>query len=148
MSGPYAHVLVGTDGSPSARIAVRHAARLAKLSGARLTVASAYTRSGPGSGPMLAPDDEWLATDAAAAQDHVVEAQQLARGEGVGNVHCRTEAGDPASVLLDLSAQVNADAIVVGSRGMATRSRFILGSVPNRISHHAHCDVVIVRTVD
>jgi nucleotide-binding universal stress UspA family protein len=144
---PYRRVLVGTDGSPSAAIAVRHAARLALISGGELTIVSAYTRSAVTVSPMVSNEDAWMVTDAAGAQDHVVGGQDLARAEGLAAVHCRTDAGDPAAVLLDVASEIGADVIVVGSRGMAAASRFLLGSVPNRISHHAGCDVVIVRTV-
>jgi nucleotide-binding universal stress UspA family protein len=142
--------MVGTDGSPTAAQAVGHAARLAAASQARLTIVSAYTRHRDNPAELEAPvgDDEWIATDAAGAQDHVVAAQEIARAQGLDRVAGRTEAGDPAAVLLDLASEVGADVIVVGSRGMAAASRFLLGSVPNRISHHAECDVVIVRTAD
>lgn len=145
--GPYQHVIVGTDGSATAQVAVLHAARLARACGARLTIVSAYTRAPVGATDLVSPD-AWLMSDAAGAQDHVVDGQKLALTEGAPNVRCRTEAGDPASVILDVAADHTADAIVVGSRGMATASRFILGSVPNRVSHHAACDVIIVKTAD
>ena len=148
-AGPYHHVVVGTDGSATAKLAVNHAAQLAVLCSARLTVVSAYTRQ-EGQPAELAPpgDDGWAATDAAGANDHVLAGQDLARSAGVVHGGARTEAGDPAAVLLDVAESVGADVIVVGSRGMAAPSRFVLGSVPNRVSHHASCDVVIVRTGD
>jgi nucleotide-binding universal stress UspA family protein len=36
--------------------------------------------------------------------------------------------------------------IVVGSKGMHGGRRFLLGNVPNKVSHHAPCSVMIVRT--
>jgi nucleotide-binding universal stress UspA family protein len=149
--GPYARIVVGTDGSATAASAVRHAAQLAVACGARLTIVSAYRHVDPKVAELEVPtgaDDEWMATDAAGAQDHVVDGLEVAKAEGASNVHGRTEAGDPAAVLLDVSEDVSADLIMVGSRGMAAPSRFLLGSVPNRVSHHAPCDVVIVRTAD
>jgi nucleotide-binding universal stress UspA family protein len=92
--------------------------------------------------------DSWMVTDAAGAQDHVLDGQELAKAEGLAQVHGRTESGDPAAVLLDVAGDVGADLIVVGSKGMAAASRFLLGSVPNRVSHHAPCDVEIVRTTE
>ena len=145
--GPYRHVLVGTDGSATAGDAVRHAAELAVACGAKLTVMSAYTRRETAPGLSI-PDDEWMVTDAAAANDHVLAGQDVARKVGVTTVGGRTEAGDPASALLDVATEIGADLIVVGSRGMAATTRFLLGSVPNRVSHHAPCDVIIVRTAD
>lgn len=149
--GPYSHIVVGTDGSPTAGQAVRHAAQLALATGARLTIVGAYQHSDVHLGGLEAPagpEDGSMATDAAGAEDHVIDGLEVARAVGAANPHGRTEAGDPASVLLDVAAEVGADLIVVGSRGMAAPSRFLLGSVPNRVSHHAPCDVVIVRTAD
>ncbi|MHB8465825.1 MAG: universal stress protein [Acidimicrobiales bacterium] len=148
-AAPYRHILVGTDGSATAGDAVRHAAQLAVACGAKLTIMSAYIRR-EASQDMLgtSEEDSWMVTDAAGANDHVVAGQDLARQEGVKNLGGRTEAGDPASALLDVASDVSADLIVVGSRGMAATTRFLLGSVPNRVSHHAPCDVIIVRTAD
>jgi nucleotide-binding universal stress UspA family protein len=144
---PYRHILVGTDGSTTAGDAVRHAAELAKACDARLTIMSAYSRHDAAGAPL--PDDEaWMVTDAAGANDHVIAGQAIAKKLGVTNLGGRTEAGDPASALLDVAADLGADLIVVGSRGMAAPTRFLLGSVPNRVSHHAPCDVIIVRTAD
>jgi nucleotide-binding universal stress UspA family protein len=146
VAGPYNHVVVGTDGSATAEAAVRHAADLAKACGAALTIVSAYTRSDPEPGAATPAGEEWIATDAAGAQDRVVAGVDVAAKSGVQDARGRTGAGDPASVLLDIAGDVGADVIVVGSRGMASASRFLLGSVPNRVSHHASCDVIIVRT--
>ena len=55
-------------------------------------------------------------------------------------------AADPASLLIDAADDSGGDVIVVGSKGMTSAKRFVLGSVPNKVSHHAPCDVVIVHT--
>ena len=54
--------------------------------------------------------------------------------------------GDPADSILDVAEERNADLIIVGNRGRTGAKRFLLGSVPNRISHHAPCAVLIIRT--
>ena len=54
--------------------------------------------------------------------------------------------GDPADAILDVAEEHKADVVLVGSKGMTGAKRFLLGSVPNKISHHAPCDVWIVRT--
>ena len=89
-----------------------------------------------------------MVSDAAGAEEHVGKAQDLVRDLGLTKLGGRTENGDPAAVMLDIAEELGVDVIVVGSRGMATASRFVLGSVPNRVSHHATCDVIIVRTGD
>ena len=55
-------------------------------------------------------------------------------------------AGDPAEVLLSEAEKRGVDLLVVGSKGMQSSSRFLLGSVPNNVSHHTPCDLLIVRT--
>jgi len=54
--------------------------------------------------------------------------------------------GDPADAILDVAEERDADLIVVGNKGMTGARRFLLGSVPNKVSHHAPCSVLIVRT--
>jgi nucleotide-binding universal stress UspA family protein len=60
---------------------------------------------------------------------------------------CHARKGDPADALLQVAEENGADLIVVGNRGMTGAKRFLLGSVPNKVSHHASCSVLIVRTV-
>ena len=145
---PYRNVLVGTDGSPTADLAVRHAAQLAKACGARLTVATAYLPD-PATARIAdeAPEEiRWRITDSAAAEGRAEGAVEIAKGVGVGDVRVRVGRGDPADVLVELADDTGADVIVVGSKGMSSPARFVLGSVPNKVSHHAPCDLVIVRT--
>ena len=52
--------------------------------------------------------------------------------------------GDPADAILDVAEERNADLIVVGNKGMTGARRFLLGSVPNKVSHHAPCSVLII----
>ena len=80
-------------------------------------------------------EDVNLVLDAAAAQ---------ARREGV-EVHTHPVEGDPADAILNVAEKVKADLLVVGNKGMTGARRF-LGSVPNNVSHHAPCSVIIVRT--
>ena len=113
---------MGTDGSPTAARAVARAAEVAGATGATLTVLTA------GTGPRA----EQVAAEAAQALgDLPVEAKVVA--------------GDPASVLVDEAAR-GYDLLVVGNRGMTGISRFLLGSVPNKVSHHTPCPLLIVHT--
>jgi nucleotide-binding universal stress UspA family protein len=61
-------------------------------------------------------------------------------------VECHTAPGDPADVLVEVARSVDADVLVVGNRGMRGTGRMIMPSVPNRGSHRAPCDVLIVDT--
>jgi nucleotide-binding universal stress UspA family protein len=138
---PYRNVVVGTDGSETAELAVRHAAELAKGFDARLTVVTAFTPRPEDEAKRLqtAPEDvRWAITDATSAEERARRARSIAHEVGVDDVVLRVESGDPVDS--------GADVIVVGSKGMTSAKRFVLGSVPNKVSHHAPSDVVIVHT--
>ena len=145
----FSRIVVGTDGSDTAAEAVRQAIDLAKLAGAQLSIVSAYEpiprrrveeerESAPRDvqyeiGPR---EDVNLVLDAAAAS---------ARKEGL-EVQTHPVEGEPAEAILDVAEETKADLIVVGNKGMTGARRFLLGSVPNNVSHHAPCSVIIVRT--
>ena len=145
----YRSIVVGTDGSETAEAAVRHAAELAKLFGARLTVVTGFTPHPEEEArrQAQAPEDmRWLITDASSADERARRGRAIAREVGVEDVVIRVDSGDPASLLLDAADDMGADVIVVGSKGMTSAKRFVLGNVPNKVTHHAACDVVIVHT--
>lgn len=54
--------------------------------------------------------------------------------------------GDPAEAIISVAEERKTDIIVVGNKGMAGVKRFLLGSVPNKVAHHAPCSVFIART--
>ena len=145
---PYRRVVVGTDGSETATAAVRQAAELAGASDAELVIVTAYVPEHASPDPNgEAPEEiRWRLTDVGEAEEHADAARQAAHEAGAKKVRIRAEQGDAADVLIDVAEDTGAGCIVVGSRGMASTSRFILGSVPNRVSHHAPCDVLIVHT--
>ena len=146
----FTRIVVGTDGSETAAEAVRQAIDLAKLAGAELSIVSAYApvskrrvedeqRDAPADvqyeiGPR---EDVNLVLDAAAA---------AARKEAGIEVQTHPVEGDPAEAILNVAEETKADLIVVGNKGMTGARRFLLGSVPNNVSHHAPCSVIIVRT--
>ncbi|HET7574274.1 MAG TPA: universal stress protein [Solirubrobacterales bacterium] len=145
----FTRIVVGTDGSETAAQAVRQAVELAKLSNAQLEIVSAFqpvSRRRVQSEQSEAPadvqyefgprEDVNFVLDAAAAE---------ARKEGI-EVQTHPVEADPADAILNVAEQTNADLIVVGNKGMAGARRYFLGSVPNNVSHHAPCSVIIVRT--
>jgi nucleotide-binding universal stress UspA family protein len=142
----YQTILVGTDGSPRAAVAVREALDLAKLSGAALHVINAVH---PAAGVGFA--------DSRSAQFQVNEMREQAdlvktlvldegRRRGVEIEFHAVAADDPADALVELAGKLDADLVVVGNRGMSGVKRFVLGSVPNKVSHHCPCSVLIVNT--
>jgi nucleotide-binding universal stress UspA family protein len=148
----YRRVLVGTDGSDTATAAVRHAAALAVATGGELVVVTAYATDALHERELadereLAPEDvRWMISDSGEAEERLASAKRIAVEAGVVKVRTRAEQGDPADVLINTAEELLCDVIVVGNRGMAGAGRFLLGSVPNRVSHHAPCDVLIVPT--
>lgn len=142
-------IVVGTDGSETAGEAVRKAAQLARTCDppARLHVVTAYK---PIEAMYVAPDVvpsglAGMIDPRAEAQSVVDEAATKVRAEGV-EVEVYLWPGDAASAILEVAGTTKADLIVVGNRGMTGMARFLLGSVPNKVAHHAPCDVLIVRT--
>jgi nucleotide-binding universal stress UspA family protein len=143
-------ILVGTDGSDTAHAALRRSIELASGLGARLHIVSAYE---PVSDPRLrgeqveAPKDvQWAINP----HDDVLALLEAARAEaasgGVAEVETFARVGDAADAIVDVAEEQHCDLIVVGNKGMTGAKRFLLGSVPNKVSHHAPCSVLIVRT--
>jgi nucleotide-binding universal stress UspA family protein len=145
----FKRIVVGTDGSETAREAVRQAIELARMSGAKLAVVAAFepvpeSRIREEKGDV--PGDVSYAVGPREDVNVTLEAAVgMAKQEGVeAEPHPRQ--GDPADAILDIAEQTGADLIVVGNKGMTGAKRFLLGSVPNKVSHHAPCGVLIVRT--
>lgn len=146
----FASIVVGTDGSDTACTALRSAIDLARQCGARLHVVSAYE---PVSDHRLrnqqteVPKDlEWIINPRSDVLGMLETARAEAEGAGVRNVETFASQGDAADAILDVAEEKRADLIVVGNKGMTGAKRFLLGSVPNKVSHHAPCSVLIVRT--
>jgi nucleotide-binding universal stress UspA family protein len=145
----YRRIVVGTDGSETATKAVEHAVQLAARVGASIIAVTAYDPHSQGRDrdQAAAPEEiQWRVTGPGAADEHARAAVRLAHQSGVADATALSEEGTAAGALLDVADRRRADLIVVGSKGMSSPSRFLLGSVPNAVSHHAPCDVMIVRT--
>ena len=142
-------IVVGTDGSETAALAVNEAITLAKSTGGELHLVSGYEPAVRArvAAPAAAAAEarEWSIPSDAKVESVLDEAAAKARMEGV-DVRVHSCKGDPADGLIDVAERENADLIVVGNRGMRGSKRFLLGSVPNKVSHHAPCSVLIVRT--
>ena len=120
----YRRILVGSDGSKTAAKAVDRAVELASATGAELTIVTA------GRGE-------------AGLQVARVEAERHARSGVKIDAICHD--ADPVSALIELAESGEYDLLVTGNKGM-TGARRLLGSVPNRVSHHLPCSMLIVRT--
>jgi nucleotide-binding universal stress UspA family protein len=148
----YKHIVVGTDGSNRASVAVDAAFELARLCGATVHVVHAYRplSTVPAAGGVefgVVPVDV-VKTNADIREDGerlCRDAVGRANETGVrAETHCVP--GDPADALIKVAQDTDADLLVLGNRGMEGVRRFVLGSVPNKVSHHAPCSLLIVRT--
>jgi nucleotide-binding universal stress UspA family protein len=142
-------IVVGTDGSDTAKKAVSAAVELARAVGASIELVSAYepvpahrlreeSREAPG-------DLQWMVNPREDVDATLRDAAEEVEEAGVA-VRIYAREGDPADAILDVAEERGADLIVVGNKGMTGAKRFLLGSVPNKVSHHAPCSVLIIRT--
>ena len=142
-------IVVGTDGSQTATTAVKQAVELADSIKAKIELVSAYEPVGDQrlrEERTEVPDDvSWMVNPREDVDATLREAAEWAKEAGV-DVETYARQGDPADAILDVAEEQNADLIIVGNKGMTGAKRFLLGSVPNKVSHHAPCSVLIIRT--
>jgi ubiquinone biosynthesis protein len=133
-------VMVGTDRSETAERAVRWAAAFAERYGAELHVVQVVV-------PVHRADTEHGAAEVTRARSAADELQVYATGiaGARGKAHVVID-DDPALAIVNATEEHDIDVLVVGNAGMAGRKEFLLGNVPNRISHNARCTVIIVNT--
>ena len=140
--GPVRRVMVGTDRSETAARAVEWAASFAERFGAELHVVQVIVPEHPA-------DTEYGAAEATRAHGAADELQhytsQLAGDRGFAHVVIDD---DPAMAIVRSSEDQAIDVLIVGNAGMSGRKEFLLGNVPNRISHNARCTVIIVNTTN
>jgi nucleotide-binding universal stress UspA family protein len=124
----FQRIVIATDGSATALRAEERGMRLAGRLGATVTFVCAGS------------PERSTAVAEAARERWALDAQE----HGVAlDVHVGS--GDAASVILDAAESLGADLIVVGNKGMQGARR-LLNSVPNKVGHHAHCAVLVVKT--
>ena len=133
-------ILVATDRSQSAGKAVDWAAAMAERFGAQLLLLQVLIpehQAGTEAGAAEATRAGY------AAQELSELARQIAGPRGEARVVVDT---DPARAIVNAAEESRVDVVVVGNLGMAGRKEFLLGNVPNRVSHNARCTVIIVNT--
>lgn len=140
-------IVVGTDGSASATLAVKESIRLAKALGGELHITSSYK---PLTGLRISGASPGEAEAWGPHPDFHVEAvlDEAAAGARVEGVIATTHASkrDPTDALLDVAETADAAMIVVGSKGMHGMDRLTVGNVPNQVSHKGLCNVLIAYT--
>ncbi|MFI5053552.1 MAG: universal stress protein [Acidimicrobiia bacterium] len=149
-------IVVGTDGSESAAKAVLAAAELAATQpDAVLHIVTvqkplsptALSASELAAAAPVAAERSWEAEIREELDRTLGRAADAAGRAGGTRIETHARFGNPAEVLCDMAGHLDADLIVVGNRGMQGGRRF-LRSVPNSVSHHAPCSVLIVDTIE
>lgn len=149
----FERIVVGVNQASTAALAAERALELGELTGGEVHLVCAL-------GPT--PRGEPLSSMVPGAA--LVGGSPPADGPGQGDARTHAETfltrlarsstararnhvlpGEPAEVILQVADEVDADLIVVGSKGMHGARR-VLGSVPNTISHQADCSVLIIQT--
>jgi nucleotide-binding universal stress UspA family protein len=121
----YKNVLIATDGSVTASHAAEVGVDVAKASGADVLI---------------------LHVGEPASGKKVLSQTEKAHGKSGVTIKTLSVSGDPADMICEVAEREGVDLIVIGNKGMTGAKRFLLGSVPNQVSHHAPCNVLIVKT--
>jgi nucleotide-binding universal stress UspA family protein len=138
-------IVVGVDGSPSSRTALRWAVRQASLTNGTVDAVIAWEipmmLQSYGMAPVYVEEDGSFEENAKKTIEAVISEE--AEPSGSQRVRSLVIKGHPAQVLLDIAA--GADLLVVGSRGHGGFAEALLGSVSQNCVHHAPCPVLIMR---
>lgn len=146
----YRTIVVGTDGSESSFKAVEKAAALAGAAKAKLVIACAYyptdDRDVAAAADVL-KDDAYQVRGSAPTNEILRTAREKASAQGAEDISERPIVGAPVESLLKLVADVEADLLVIGNRGLNSITGRLLGSVPSDAARKSTSDVLIVHTV-
>lgn len=137
-------VLVGADGSATARKAVEAAVELVEISHGSLHILTAVDAKPLATGSV---PSEFAHLGGESGSDALLQDLSfIARKKGIDPVLHSSKEG-PHDALIAMAEYIKADLIVVGNRGMKGARR-VLGSVPNSVAHGATCSVLIVNTTE
>jgi nucleotide-binding universal stress UspA family protein len=141
----FTNILLATDGSDCALKAAGAAATLAKQFNAKLTVLNAYQMA-PTYVPLGEPPSIGMEPEAIDEIQTAVIARtaEVLDEAGVPHATC-TVMGYPSEEIIRIAEELKCDLIVVGSRGHSMFKSFLLGSTSDRVVHHAHCPVLVVK---
>ena len=134
-------IAVGTDGTATATEAVKQAAEIARQVGAKLVLLSVFEDS-PGGSAGEDIELQWASNPAARVRSMLERLEEDLTLEGI-KTESRATSGEPGKALVQLAEESGADLLVIGNKGMQRR---VLGSVPNTVTHHASCSVLVVKT--
>lgn len=136
-------ILVGVDGSPQSMAACQLAVGLARCYEARLIALHVAVPIAPGL--TVSAPEHIRAEEAARTRGEEVLDAARALAAGVIQFAADLEFGDPAAVIDRRAQELEADLVVVGSRGLGRLDRLLLGSVSSALVQRAPCSVLVVR---
>jgi nucleotide-binding universal stress UspA family protein len=138
-------VLVADDMLDASQAALDEAVNLAKLARAKLTIVTVVSVVSPSFGVPVPIGDSFAALlESATKRLEALRARLLT--EGLNDVDTALLEGNPVDRVVEFAEKLHPDIIVVGSRGLSTAGRFLLGSVSDGILHHVHCSVLVVKS--
>jgi multicomponent Na+:H+ antiporter subunit G len=133
------NIVLGYDGSEQANRALERAAALARDGAVVTLVTAGSILPGAPRGTVAAATDEVDERRRVLEEGRARLAELGVEARGVEGL------GDPADALIETAREIQADLIVVGTRGRNVAARTLLGSVSSRVVHRAPCDVLVVR---
>ncbi len=140
------HILIAVDGSPTSLNAARFGYSMAEQAKAQVTLLAVLPAPdvvpvGPLSGyVVLTPPS--TGSDAVRAEELV---DRLATGNPRVKTTCKVATGHISETICEVAKSSCVDLIVVGARGISAARRLLLGSISDRVAHHANCPVIIWR---
>jgi nucleotide-binding universal stress UspA family protein len=144
----FARILVPFDGSAGAEQALKRACELAKLTGGEILILTVYRHQAmlEASLSMVRVQDPGSLDDVLRnhAREVAEHAKKLAAEAGVERVRAFVKVGQPARTIVGFAREKGADLIVIGSRGLGSMERYLLGSVSHKVTGLAECPVLVV----
>jgi nucleotide-binding universal stress UspA family protein len=146
----FKQILAATDGSDNSYEAVRLACELAKnCPGSKVNVVTAFHALTPAEMIEMTqelPEEFRQVVHAGyTAEQHLDGAKQIAAEVGI-KASFTDIADDPSDAIIEAAEHLDADLIVMGSRGARIGKRIFHGSVSNRVLHHAPCSVLVIKS--
>ena len=138
----FSHIVIAWDGSDHAKRAFEYGVGISEKFGAKLQLVSVAKH-----GEHAETHEEREDARRQARRFYEIAASELiehGRKRGVAAELLIVEGGHPAEAIVDTARKVGADLIIVGRRGLSGVTRFLMGSVSDRIAHHAHCPVLLI----
>ncbi|MBN1432091.1 MAG: universal stress protein [Methanomicrobiaceae archaeon] len=139
----YKKILLATDGSENARRAAREAAGLAKELSSDIIIAYIFV-SPPSQSKMAKAHFDVHSILEIEAKDSISETIRFLESENL-TYTLKVAIGEPAVEIIGIAEKENADLLIIGSRGLGALRGAVIGSVSQKVAHHAKCPVMIVK---